>query len=228
MLRVLLVLEDYGELIFLQTVLKKIGFDVEGVQNSRSLNDQILTLNPDVVVMTAFGKRVRGFDSATQIKRVRGLPHLILIRTPGSPPMDDPGIAAWLDSPVGAQQLLDCIADLCHLDKKLLHDKFLKLRVQEAAEQARTLRPDNADTASLDKAEKSSGNFSNLSPDTMSTSERQERYSKFIKSEMPSKHGFAIKQVQEQVRELRKMESSDLDDLEAERSAFVEQLFKKS
>lgn len=259
MLRVLLLLEDYGELMFLQTLLKKIGFDVDGIQNPKALTDHLLRINPDVLILTAFGKRVRGFEMASQIKRRAGLPRIMLIRTPGGPPVDDPGIYAWLDSPVGAQQVLDQLADLASLNKQILHDKLQKMRQQEAEEKARTLKPETGDQPIMDKASDDSGNFSEieepademsptaesaaideteplqeseadpLGASSISTTDRQERYKSFLKNaSAPTSHGYAVKQVQDQIKALRREESAtELEDLERERRAFVEQLFKK-
>lgn len=231
MLRVLMVLEDYGELMFLQTVLKKIGFDVDAIQNPRLFTDSLLAMNPEVLVMTAYGKRVRGFDLTKTVKQNRGTPKIILIRTPGVPQDDDPKIGHWLDSPVGALNLLNAIGDLCGLDKGVLADKFQKLRIHEAtADEARILRMDEveAPAAELKKAEQPSGNFGQIQKSTMSKEERRERYKKFIDEERPEHIGFSVKQVQDQVKSLRKDETSEnLADLERERKAFVEHLFKK-
>src|SRR3954467_784956 len=92
MLRVLMVLEDYGELMFLQTVLKKIGFDVDAIQNARSFSDSVLRMNPDILVMTGHGKRVKGLELSRSLRRVRGLPHTILIHAPGTPAEQDTSV----------------------------------------------------------------------------------------------------------------------------------------
>lgn len=232
MLRVLMVLEDYGELMFLQTVLKKIGFDVDAIQNPRSFTDSLLTMNPDVLVMTAYGKRIRGFELAKGVKRNRNFPQIILIRTPGVPQDDDAIIGKWLDSPVGALDLLGAMADLCGLNKDVLADKFAKLRIQETtSDEARILRLDEAQTtegAEMQKAEESSGNFGKIENSTMSNEQRKERYKKFIEEERPEHIGFSVKQVQDQVKSLRREENpEDLAELERQRKAFVEHLFKK-
>src|SRR3954463_12035040 len=101
MLRVLMVLEDYGELMFLQTVLKKIGFDVDAIQNPRSFHDSLLRMNPDVLVMTAHGKRVRGIDLVKGLKKVRGLPKVLLLRSPGSTEEKDEAVDMWRETPMG-------------------------------------------------------------------------------------------------------------------------------
>ena len=131
MLRVLLVLEDYGELMFLQTVLKKIGFDVDAIQNPRSFADSVLRMNPDLLVMTAYGKRVNGLDLNKNLRRQRGTPQTILLRSPGMMHEPDPLVAGWLDSPVAAALLLDMIGDVCGLNKQILQEKLKRLNVHE-------------------------------------------------------------------------------------------------
>ncbi len=233
MLRVLLVLEDYGELMFLQTVLKKIGFDVDSTQNPRKFSDSLLSMNPDILVMTASGKRIKGTELLPQVRRVRGLPKIILIKSNAlstKETLDSLEVEGWLDSPVGAPDLLSKIAELANLNNQVLQDKLLKMRMQDGVpEEARVLKvnAEDADPASMQKAEKSSGNFGVMKASTMSSSDRQSRFKKFLDADKPEKHGFALKAVQEQIKELRKEENpAALEDLERERRAFVEHLFK--
>lgn len=234
MLRVLLVLEDYGELMFLQTVLKKIGFDVDSTQNPRKFADSVLSMNPEVIVMTASGKRIKGTELIHTIKRVRGVPKVILIKANAlstKETLDSLDVEGWLDSPVGAPDLLAKIAELMNLNNQSLQDKLLKMRMQETApEEARILKlnPDETAAATLDKPEQSAGNFGVLKASSLSTADRQNRYKKFLEAEKPAKHGFGLKDVQDQIKELRKAEDpAALEDLERERKAFVEHLFKK-
>ena len=235
MLRVLMVLEDYGELMFLQTVLKKIGFDVDAIQNPRQFQDSLLGMNPDVLVMTANGKKVKGLEMSRTVKRVRGLPHIILIRGAQMMREDDLNVDAWLDSPVGAMPLLNAIGDTCGLNKDVLADKFVKLRLQEVSEsEARVLKV-NENPLSQEEMERPStgaGNFTVSVPvqasSTLSSAERQERYKKFLQAEVPEQVGFSVKQVQEQVKDLRREENAeDLAELERQRKEFVAHLFKK-
>jgi CheY-like chemotaxis protein len=246
MLRVLMVLEDYGELMFLQTVLKKIGFDVDSTQNPRLLSDNLLAMNPDVLVMTAYGKRVKGVEIAKTVRKTRGIPRIVLIRGPGSLTDADPAIEGWLESPVGAISLLNLLGDLCGLNKELLNDKFQKLRAQDLESDESTLYlqgdPGAEPAQELRKSTDTEGGFRPpplappkadepsapvLSESTVTTEERQERYRKFL-SERPEHIGFGAKKIQAEVKALRKLENTAaLAELEQERKAFVEQLFSK-
>lgn len=229
MLRVLMVLEDYGELMFLQTVLKKMGFDVDAIQNPRSFQDSLLRMNPDVLVMTGHGKRVKGLELLRGVKKVRGLPHVLLLHSPGQPTEPDLAIDLWRETPLSAVALLNAIGDMCDLDKKMLQEKFQKLHLPEIEEEnARILKINEIQGPSLEKNAGETGNFGVLKASTMNDEERAKRYAKFETSEKPEKHGFSVKQVQDQIKALRKEESGkDLADLERERKAFVEHLFKK-
>lgn len=223
-----MVLEDYGELMFLQTVLKKLGFDVDAIQNPRSYQDHLLRMNPDLLLMTAYGKKVQGLQLAKATKKVRGLPHILLLRSSGQPEDKDIAVDRWLQSPVSATLMIDSIAELCGLNNQVLQEKFQKLKLTEVeAEQARVLKMQEVAGPSLERGQ-DTGNFGMLKDSSLSSTDRRSRYQKFLAEPMPEKHGFAVKQVQDQIKALRKEESaSDLEDLERERKAFVEHLFRK-
>lgn len=251
MLRILLVLEDYGELMFLQTVLKKIGFDVDSIQNPRSFQDSLLSMNPDVLVMTAQGKRVKGMELCKGVKRVRGVPRLIMLHQGSQTHDDEAMVDGWLTSPVGAVDLLNMVGDLCGLDKAVLSDKFHKLRITENSEDGNrilhihspdedgTLEP-SVDTKSGFVPEEKpapapkpaakpapTAETMAIAPTTMTANERAQRYKKFT-AETPAHIGFTVKQVQEQIKTLRKIENpEERADLERERKAFVNHLFTK-
>ncbi len=237
MLRILLVLEDYGELMFLQTVLKKIGFDVDGIQNPRGFQEAVLRLNPEIVVMTAGGKRVNGLELKRELRRVGGIPRIVLIRAAGASPADDGDVDGWLDSPVSANALLAEIALRCGLDPQMLNDKLLKLRLREMeAEKSRTLEAKdrtepvyNGEVKTNSSAAPTSVPSSvQLVPSSIGSSERLARYQKYLTEDIPPIKGFAVKDIQNKIRELRQLESStELADLERERRAFVEHLFRK-
>src|SRR4051794_12157253 len=82
MLRVLLLIEDYGELMFLQILLSKLGFEVETLKNPKAIGDSLIKVNPDIVVLTGRGKRVNGIELSAGIKRTKGKPKVILLAPP--------------------------------------------------------------------------------------------------------------------------------------------------
>ena len=240
MLRVLMVLEDYGELMFLQTVLKKIGLDVEGIQNPTMMGTAILKVNPDVLIMTADGKRVNGLELSKYVKRLRGLPHIMLVRSAGVAPDPDPNIEGWVESPVVIPQLLRVVAELCEIEKGVLEDKFQKLQAKELEEekerilrlQSPMLEPtmgrgtQEASPSAPAKA-KTSEETMKLKPTTLSDEDRKAKYAAFLDQHPPVDSVLARKAVHLQVEDLRKAQTDGALELERERRAFVSELFKK-
>ena len=137
----------------------------------------------------------------------------------------------WLESPVPALSLLHLFADLCGLNKQILTDKFQKLHMQEAEiDRGKTLHAVNESGAVFDINQEApvSPASGNLKSSILSETEREERYRKFLTEKPPKEQGFAIKAVTENVRNLRRDEDpARLADLERERKAFVDHLFKK-
>lgn len=167
MLRLLLVIDDYNEMVYLQTLLKKLGFDVEGIQNQRKFEESLLSVNPQVVVATARGKRVDGLAIANEMAKKAVRPKIILLRTSqqgiSEKEFELPQIDVVLDSPVNIKLLLGALAQVGGIDDQVLLDKYSKLKtkaeepVEEdvlktfkesvfGAETSEELRPEKVDT----------------------------------------------------------------------------------
>lgn len=131
MLRVFLVIDDYNELIYLQTLLKKLGFDVEGLQNQKKYSDVSLGFNPQILITTAHGKKVDGLLLAQSIQKHRGLPKILALKTDNTYSQEDfdgSGVDMVLDSPVSPQKLIYAIATLGAVDENTLLDKYAKIK----------------------------------------------------------------------------------------------------
>ncbi len=132
MLRIFLVIDDYNELIYLQSLLKKLGFDVEGLQNQKKYADVSLGFNPQILITTARGRKVDGLALSRSIAKRRGIPKVIALRSPGdsfSPSdFEDAGVDEVLDSPINPKKLLLCIATLGAVDEVVLLEKYVKIK----------------------------------------------------------------------------------------------------
>ncbi len=131
MLRSLLVIDDYGELVFLQTLMKKVGFDIEGIQSPRAVADAILNFNPELIILTANGKRINGVEIAEGLKKTAGKPKVIILVP--SQFMDRfqglklPNVDAFVESPVKPTALLKVVSEIGGLDGASLAEKYAKL-----------------------------------------------------------------------------------------------------
>jgi hypothetical protein len=147
-----------------------------------------------------------------------------------------------MTSPTKVIDLLGNLAELGKLNKDLLVEKFQRLQQQfPELKDPRVLNfepgaepvlgtPLSGDVeAPVKEPEKdSSSSFGNLKPSSMDSQKRKDRYQKFLLEKPPEDHGFSMKLVQDQVKSLRENRSQEnLEDLEKQRRAFVEELFKK-
>lgn len=106
----LLVIDDYNEMIYLQTLLKKIGFDVEGLNSAKKYVDASLGFNPQVLIGSALGKSVDVLSFGKDIRKTRGLPKIIALKMGSSAVSNDQlqsaGIDLLLDTPVNIKKLV--------------------------------------------------------------------------------------------------------------------------
>jgi DNA-binding response OmpR family regulator len=62
-------MEDYNEMVFVETILKKIGFDCTGVQNDNNLADKILSFSPHLIIGDGMGRKINGIGLSQKIKK---------------------------------------------------------------------------------------------------------------------------------------------------------------
>lgn len=216
MLRVLLAVEDFGEMVYLQILLSKLGFDVGTVKNPKVLNDSLYKMNPDVVILTARRKRVIGIELSKQARKVVPKAKIVLLapshirdRLTKSELMY---AEAVLETPVNPPALLDVIARLYNLDPEPLLDKYRKMKPQLPA--------------SPEAVMVIHGEAEHNQNEIMEVRSQSSRYKKFLTVDEPPKaSSFDKHKVVDIVKEIRN-EPTDTD-LENERQAFVKALFKK-
>ncbi|MEQ1665267.1 MAG: hypothetical protein ABL927_07830 [Bdellovibrionales bacterium] len=132
MLRIILVIDDYNELIYLQTLLKKMGFDVEGIQNTKKYQDVSLGFNPQILITSARGSKVNGLALAQGIIKMRGYPKIIALGVRVNEfdenKLNSMGIDQILDSPVNPKKLFSTLALLGGVDEEVLLAKYAKIK----------------------------------------------------------------------------------------------------
>ena len=68
--KILLVYEDYTDLMSVEATLKKVGFDVIGLSSEYSVAEQMLSFNPDVVVGSGRGGKVSSLGVGKRLKEM--------------------------------------------------------------------------------------------------------------------------------------------------------------
>ena len=110
MKKILLVLEDFAERAFLSTLLKKVGWDVEIAQSEVGLSNVVLSFSPDIVLINAFGKKIKGEFVPLKYQSSRKRPLFFLItkgRRLTEEQMEQLKIDGFFESPVDVRKLFE-------------------------------------------------------------------------------------------------------------------------
>ncbi|MFN8945411.1 MAG: hypothetical protein ACK5WZ_12410 [Pseudobdellovibrionaceae bacterium] len=132
MSKILLVFESYTEMVQLETQLKKVGFDTVGIGSEMSLANQIVELNPSVIIAYGQGSRVNTLSVARRLKEmVRWTGKVILIFPETMKPSAEDLIKIRMDllleAPPKVERILQVIAKLLDLDEIQLLEKLKNL-----------------------------------------------------------------------------------------------------
>ena len=205
-------MDDYNELIFVQSLLKKTGFNVDGTQGERGFTATFLSFNPEVVLFSMKTPDF-GLKLLKQVKQRPGT--IVLVPKTVIDKMDQmrelSAADIVLETPARPTDLLTNLADLGALPVEPILEKYHKVR------------------ASLAPAGGASSSFREGSEEPASKpGRRRERMEQMLaKLEKPAHDGLSRRVVQEAMKRVRQEEAlRPADDLDQERMAFVRAMFK--
>ena len=240
MVRVLLLLEDYNELLFTETILKKVGFDVESAKNHLNLVEMLLGFNPEVLVVPGSGRRIHLADVLQQVRKQKRQPDIFVIGSNETVGEDDT-ITKTLAHPLNPKELLSGLAEYGGVDPEVLLDKYRRAQAEakeiahmqaSASIEPEAFKAKNApagahtetvaDTNPTEKKLKIQ-----LQPTTVTPEQRQERFTKGLQQVTPpSESTFGKDRVKVEKKSIRGSEKQDEQSLklENERKEFLKTL----
>ncbi|MBV2167598.1 MAG: hypothetical protein KUL82_02715 [Bdellovibrio sp.] len=129
--KILLVYEDYADLMSVEGTLKKVGFDVIGLSSEYSMAEQVLAFNPDLVVGAGRGGKVSSLGVGKRLKemhRWQGKAVLIFPANFKPNPQDLIRIRVdmILESPVPPVRLVQVIGKILGHDEAVLLERLNK------------------------------------------------------------------------------------------------------
>jgi hypothetical protein len=138
--KILLVYEEYSELMVAQSTLQKVGYDVLAISTEYTVSENMLSFNPDVVVGCGKGGKVTTQGVGRRVRemsRYHGKCILIFPAGYQPSPQDFAKIKAdiLLEAPVPGVRLLQVIAKLVGDDEAELLDRLSKQSLSEAPEE---------------------------------------------------------------------------------------------
>ena len=191
-------------MMYLQTLLKKLGFDVDSLTNSRKFQDTILGFNPKFIVLTALGKKVNGLEITKSIVKRNSSPRVLLLKSIGQVfskgELSDPKIDKVLESPVN---ILNLLKSICDYDDGLKYEQLsLKLtniltsekETLETPQHVKALASENEKEEVIHiKGGVPSGDIKSSQPaikTNLDWSDRSQKYEKFLQNLKNAPVGF--------------------------------------
>ena len=137
--KLLLVIEDYAELISLESLLRRVGFDVLSLSREASVAETVLAFTPDLLLATYRGRNIDGPRLAHRLKtQVGHRLRVVYILPVGSDPKDssmaNSGSDAWLPLPIDHVRTLRILSRVLNLPVEPLVEKLGKIESARLAE----------------------------------------------------------------------------------------------
>ena len=128
-IKILLVYEEYSEMMSTQATLQKVGFDVLAISTEYTLSENVLSFNPDIVVAFGRGGKVTTLGVGRRLRemtRWQGKAVLILPSGYKPNPQDFGKIRAdmLLEAPVPVLRLLQVLSKMLGLDEAAVLDRL--------------------------------------------------------------------------------------------------------
>jgi hypothetical protein len=228
MTRILLAVEEFNELIFLEKLLKKLGFDVLGVQNDTVIPEKLMSFNPELLIITSQGNRVNGAKVLARLKTKGNFPKTIFLNPRGRAAVTtDKSIVAALDSPVSPRTIIELLSSVFGLDEEVMLEKYEKSSDYVATEEK------GIHVQSKDPKPQPSGPSPSFQSQREESSEkkakRSQKYKELAtKNPLPPFQGLKRSQVVDQVKEFRNEEKQGLyKSIDEERVAFAKALSRQ-
>lgn len=235
MLKVILLVDNYNELSYLQTTLKNVGFDIFGLQRESQLEAALLSFRADVLIATGMSKKVNGLKIAVGLHKKKLAPKVILLFNAAAVPKLEPPtsnyIAGILRSPVQASDLLALLAQVGGLDLASLMEKHHRLS-EARLKGAPKAGPAKMSSGRLEPLEPvvsfpEKSNLGDSSQEFFSKENCERRFERaLVHVPKPKVAGIPHDRMEASLKELREAAlNDDAEDLEAERKIFVKALF---
>lgn len=124
-------MDDYNEMVTVESLLRRLGFDVMSVGKDFLVNDALLRFQADLMIASAKGRTVDGLKLVQRLRKTHPNLRMILSFSSGSPPNITPeaqgAVDAVIELPFQPQTTISLIAKVLNLDPIPLVSKYEKL-----------------------------------------------------------------------------------------------------
>lgn len=234
MRKVMLVVDDYQEMVAIENLLCRLGFDVLSLGKDILVNDALYRFQPEIVIATSKGHSVDGYKVAERMKRIFPPPKVALTYSGGIPPALTPkskmNVDGLIATPILPQNLIKLVARLGDLDPEPLLEKFQKIMSAPMSQKDLELVRVFGQRESLESWDpvKTPGQAASL------RSARSNRYDEFLQKhadEVPQQKVLPREKALAAMEELKADSLSEamlLEEIHREKIKFVKTLFGES
>lgn len=124
-------MDDYNEMVTVESLLRRLGFDVLSVGKDILVNDALIRFQADLMIASAKGRTVDGLKLVQRLRKAYPSLRMILSFSSGSPAIIPPeahgAVDAVLELPFQPQTAISLIAKVLSLDPAPLVSKYEKL-----------------------------------------------------------------------------------------------------
>lgn len=135
--KILLVYEEYSEVLNAQTLLQKVGFDVLAITTEYTLSENVLSFNPDIIVAHGRSGKVTTLGVGRRLRemtRWQGKVLLVLPQGYKPNPQDFAKIRAdmLLEAPIPPPRLVQMVGKMLGIDEAVLQERLNKYTAEAA------------------------------------------------------------------------------------------------
>ncbi|MES2856209.1 MAG: hypothetical protein V4692_10120, partial [Bdellovibrionota bacterium] len=116
MRKLLLVIDEFSELMALETMFRRLGFDVLSLGKEVLVNDALLRFPPDLVILSCKSGNVDGLKLSVRMKKLVPPPRVAILHNQGNVPTLQAhhrrAIDAMIESPLRERQVISVIGQL--------------------------------------------------------------------------------------------------------------------
>jgi hypothetical protein len=240
MQKLLLVIDDFSELMTLETLFRRLGFDVLTLGKDLLVTDALLRFHPDLVIASQRGRSVDGLKLAMRVKKLTPAPKVAILHTQGSVPTLDPSqrraVDAMLESPLRERQIIGIMGQLAGVDVQSLLEKYEKIEGANLSTKEHMVHVhDQSDPAVKPAGDQGFDPKKTPGVSPRLRTERSNKYDKFLGDHAEPVDGVvSADQLHKAMKKLGKNVAADpvvkeqVADIDEERQAFAKALFEQA
>lgn len=135
-MRVLLVFDEYQEMMVTETYLKKVGFDVIGIMNELSIQEKIFEFNPEAIIVSGKSNRVSSISVGKKLKDILRYDGRVVLALPKNQRPDPDELRkikmdVLMESPIQSDRLIQVLAKFSGVSAEPILEKLKKARLSD-------------------------------------------------------------------------------------------------